>query len=416
MPLAALSIFVFSLTAAICAVLLVNRLTIHITRGKTAELTRFAAGAALLAPAWLIEALNALPAIHAGPLSLLFAPFSASWYAEHLLLIAATFLLVTYTWHYISLRLLPQFYLSVVAIGLVAFVLSTVIFTTVLFRSAEAQALQSIEADVKTFALALRELTDRTAFTAAAIAAREALVQAAQENSLDKASASLGDPIAAYSVAAAYVVNAGGEIILAQGTESNFGVSLASDPVVKRVLEGEVIGSPVLETGPENQAILIRAGSPLIRDGQVVGAVLVDTPLDIAFVDRIGHVTGLDVTVFAQQQLAATTLRDEAGQPIVPASMEDPALADTVLNQGKVFRSASTIAAKPYFIAALPITTIDDARIGALTAGLPAQTLIDNLTRSTRASFLTAFALLTIALAPFYAIARLLTKSVAEAR
>ncbi|MBI4022318.1 MAG: cache domain-containing protein [Candidatus Andersenbacteria bacterium] len=415
MPLAALFIFSLSLAAAICAALTVGRLIIHITRGRTSELTRFAAGAALLAFAWLIEAIDALPAIHASPLSLLFAPLGPAWYAEHLLLAAATFLLVTYTWHYISLRLLPQFYLSMVAIGLVAFVLSTVIFTTVLFRSAEAQALQSIEADVRTFALALQELTDRTAFTAAAMA-REALVQAAEQNSADKAASALGDPITAYSVGAAYVVNAGGELILAAGAERTFGVSLASDPVVKRVLEGEVIGSPVLEDGPENQAMLIRAGSPLIRDGQVVGAVLVDTPLDIAFVDRIGQVTGLDVTVFAQQQRAATTLRDDAGQPLVPASMEDPALADTVLNQGQVFRSASTIAAKPYFIAALPITTIDDARIGALTAGLSAQTLIDNLARSTRASFLTAFALLAIALAPFYVIARLLTKSVAESR
>lgn len=414
MPPAALSIFLLSLVAAASAALLVGRLITHITRGRTRELKRFAAGAALLIPAWLLEALAALPAVHAGPLSLLFAPFGPAWYAEHLLLVAATFLIITYTWHYISLRLLPQFYLSQVAIGLTAFVLSTVIFTAVLFRSAEAQALQSIEADVKTFALALHELTDRTAFTAAAIAAHEALVQAAEQNSEAKAAAAIGDPIARYAVSAAYVINAGGELVLTQGAESAFGTSLAADPVAKRVLEGNVIGSPILEAGPESPVLLIRAGSPLVRDGRVVGAVLVDTPLDTAFVDRVGEVTGLDVTVFAQQHRAATTLRDETGQSLVPASMEDPALADAVLNQGKTFRRASTLASRPYFIAALPITNIDDARIGALTAGLPAQTLVDSLARSTRTSFLTAFALLAAALAPFYAIARLLSNSAAD--
>lgn len=410
MGTAALAIFLLSLVAAASTALLLSRLIVHITRGRTRELSRFALSTVLFILIWLLEAANALPAVHAGPLSLLFTPFGPAWYVQHLLLITATFLLITYTWHYISLRLLPQFYLTQVAIGLSAFVLSTVIFTAVLFRSAEAQALSSIEADVKTFALALRELTDRTAYTAAAIAAREALVEAAAQNSEAQAAAALGDPIALYTVSAAYVINAGGELIVTQGAESVLGTSLAADPVAKRVLEGNVTGSPILDEGPESPSLLIRAGSPLVRDGRVVGAVLVDTPLDTAFVDRVGEVTGLDVTVFAQQHRTATTLRDDAGQSLVPASMEDPDLADTVLNQGQTFRRASTLASRPYFIAALPITNIDEARIGALTAGLPAQALVDSLARSTRTSFLTAFALLAAALAPFYAIARLLTK------
>src|SRR3990167_8745242 len=163
MPLATLGVAALDLIAVVAAVVLIIRLFIHITRGKTKELTLFAWAAGFFAVAWLVEAINQFPQVHQGVFTLIFAPFGIAWFIEHLALIVATGLAVQWTWHYISLRLLPQFYLSVVAIGLTAFVLSTVIFIAVLFNSASDQALESIEADVKTFALALSELKDRTA-------------------------------------------------------------------------------------------------------------------------------------------------------------------------------------------------------------------------------------------------------------
>lgn len=406
----------FAMASVIAALGLIARLIFHIKRGVTHELKMLAFAFLLLTLAWLVAALDTLPAIHAGSLTLIFEQFGIAWYVEHGLLIIGIGLLLRWTWHYISLRLLPQFYLSVIAIGLTSFVISTVIFTSFLFRTAEAQALRNIEADVKTFALVLQELTDRTSFVAAAIAARETLITAAQVNNQEESGKNLGDPIADYDVAAAYVLNAGGELLSSVGTESIIGQSFAHDPVTQRVLKGEVVGSPLLEQGAEAPTILIRSGSPLVRDGQVVGAVLVDTPLDTAFVDRMHTITGLDVTIYAQQHRVATTRRDSDGRPLVPAMMEDQTLADITLNQGKVFSGSSSFASLPYFVAALPFTNVDEERIGALVAGLPAQQLFDALLRGTRMSFLIAFGLLAGALGPFYFIAKFLAGSTATAR
>jgi len=294
-------------------------------------------------------------------------------------------------------------------------VLSTVIFTTVLFGNAESQALRSIEADVKTFSLALSELTDRTTFTSAAIAARGELVAAAKDNNHDQANSALGDPITDYNVSAAYVLNAGGELITSLGTENIFGESFAQDPVASHVLTGQLTGSPILQPGPESPTIVLRAGTPLVDGGEVVGAILVDTPLDTAFVDRVSGVTGLDVTIFAQNNRVATSLRDDEGRPLVPATIEDEKLADTTLHQGQVFTGSSTFGSLPYFIAAIPLTDTDEVRIGILAAGLPQQELLDSLKSGTQTSFLVAFALLTLALAPFYYIAKFLAKSSSQA-
>jgi hypothetical protein len=251
---------------------------------------------------------------------------------------------------------------------------------------------------------------------AAAITAREKLITAAQENNPQISSEQLGDPIADYEVSAAYVLNAGGELLATSGTESIIGQSFAHDPVAQRVLKGKITGSPLLESGVEAPTIIVRSGSPLVRDGQVVGAVLVDTPLDTAFVDRVGTITGLDVTVYAERNRAATTLRDSDYRPLVPTIIEDQVLADLTLNQGKVFTGSSTLASLPYFMAALPLTNVDNERIGVLAAGLPAQQLINALMYGTRMSFLIAFGLLAAALGPFYFIAKFLAKSASEAR
>ena len=416
MTLPELTIFIATLLGAIIGLGLIARLIAHITRGQTKELKTLAAAMALLVPAWLLEAINALPSVHSGFLAIIFEPFGLAWYVEHFLILAGVALLVIWSWHYITLRLLPQFYLAVVAIGLTSFVLSTVIFTTVLFNTAEQQALKSIEADVRTYALVLSELTDRTIFTSAAIGARGGLISAAQDNNSDQAKDELGDPITDYKVSAAYVLNAGGEIITTIGAESIIGQSFAQDPVAIRVLKGELAGSPILQPGPEAPAIIIRAGTPLVNDGQVVGAILVDTPLDTAFVDRVGNVTGLSVTVYAEQALVATTLRDDNGRPLVAATIEDPEIINTTLHQGNVFAGTSTLASKPYFVAAIPLTNIDGVRIGALAAGLPEQELLDALKAGTQTSFLVAFGLLLLSLAPFFFLAKFLAKSASEAR
>jgi methyl-accepting chemotaxis protein len=411
-----LVVFILSAASVVSTIALLGRLFVHVTRGQTKELKLLAYSLAILALAWLLETFSILEIANKGVLSLMFESFGIVWYIEHVLLVISIVFLILWAWHYIVLRLLPQFYLSIVAIGLMAFVVSTVIFTSVLFRSAEEQALRSIEADAKTFALTLSELKDRAAFTGAAIAARESLINSAKDNNSEEAKKVLGDPISDYGVAAAFVFNAGGEIITSVGTENIIGQSFSTDPVVKRVLNGEITGSPILETGVETPSIIVRAGSPLISDGKVVGAVVVDSPLDVAFVDRVGEITGLDVTVYAEQHRTATTIRDEDGRPLAPALMEDERMIDITLNQGKVFRSTSTFASIPYFVAAIPLINIDEVRIGALAAGLPQQELLNALEKGTKTSFIVAFGLLVLALIPFFFIAKFLTKSIAEAR
>ena len=203
MTLPELTIFIATLLGAIIGLGLIARLIAHITRGQTKELKTLAAAMALLVPAWLLEAINALPSVHRGFLAIIFEPFGLAWYVEHVLILAGVALLVIWSWHYITLRLLPQFYLAVVAIGLTSFVLSTVIFTTVLFNTAEQQALKSIEADVRTYALVLSELTDRTIFTSAAIGARGGLISAVQDNNTAQATDELGDTITNYKYSAA---------------------------------------------------------------------------------------------------------------------------------------------------------------------------------------------------------------------
>jgi len=390
--------------------LVIGRLSAHIRRGLTKELKilRFAFITFFLA--WLIEFILLSPLTKLPQTSLILQSFGPAWYLQHILYIIAIGFTLRWAWHYISLRPLPQFYLSIIAIGLGSFVIATIVFTTVLFRAAENQALISIEADARTFALALNETTDRTTFVAAAIAGRDSLIQAALDNNSTAAKEALGNPVSDYTIGTAYVINRGGELLASRGSERAVGESFSNDPIAQRVFKGELHGAPLVVQEPETLGLTIRGGSPLVRNGQVVGAVVIDSPLDTAFVDRVGSVTGLDVSIYANTSLVSTTLRDDANRLLPPLTIEDAMLAKVVLENGNVFRGSTTVAAKPYFAAAIPIKDGSATPIGILSAGLPAQQLVNALADSTKTSFVTAFILLVLALPIFFLVARYLAK------
>jgi hypothetical protein len=410
MSITELSILLLYTLSALSAVILIVRLYLHISRGQTKELKGLVLSMIFLLIAIVISALDSIPLIHNGVLSMIFSKFNIAWYIQRVFFLVSFILLIRWAWHYITLRLLPQFYLTVTAIGLTAFVLTTITLTAVMFRQAEEQALRSLEADVRTFALTLSELKDRTALISSAIASRDALLSAAESSDGSTTADALGDPVGDFGLSATYVINAGGEVITSTGAESIVGQSFADDPIVAQVLTGKILSSPILQKDIETPSVIIRAGSPLVKDGEVIGAVIVDTPLDIAFVDRIGTVTGLDVIIYANEHRVATTLRDSNGQPLVAATIEDEQLKDIVLQQGKIFRSSSILNSRPYFIAALPIKNSNEENIGVLAAGIPAQDLVDSLATSTKTSFLATFILLILSLIPFHYIARFLTR------
>lgn len=363
-----------------------------------------------LAVSWLVTALRSFPSVRGGGLSVLAEPFGAFWVVARVAEMLGIVLLLRWTWGFLRFRLFPQLYLTVVGAMLSASVVAAIVLIVILVQRTQAQTLRALETNAHVFVFTLEELQSQITLVASALGNRSALVEAVAANDVGQIVTTLGNPVEEFRVGAVTVLNAGGEVVRSVGSELKEGESVSADPVAIRAFQGEGVSSPMLYEGPELSTVTVRAGAPLIKDGAVVGGILVDFPVDSVFLDRVKRLTGLEVVLHGRSRQAATTLRDASGRPRLGLVGEAVLLTEAVLNEGKTFLGSSLVGSEPFLVAGLPLLDVDNERIAALVVGLPEATFLRSIEASVRAALLSSLALMGISLVPLYGMARVITR------
>lgn len=363
----------------------------------------------LLVFGFLVESAHLVEPLHTEQATTLFSAFGISWYFEHISLAVGVLLFSHWIWLHIKHRVLPQVYMTVIAVGMLSFFFSTIIYTNILYSTTEQQALTAMEVNTRVMSLTLQDITEHTELAAAALAGQDTLARAVEENNAQDIHAALDNSLTTYQVARVYVINAAGEVLETEGGTINSGVSLSNDPLIATIISGKRAGAPTKDITDEAN-IVLRGGAPVVRNNIVVGAVIIDTPVDNALVDYISKTTGLSITIYADQQRIATTLRDATNRPLGPTAIEDPQIAHTVLERNSSFKGVSTIASRPYFVAAIPLADTSKKPIGIVLAALPESSLVNTLESTTLIGFTFASLMSVFTLIPFYIISKMLKK------
>ncbi|GAB1409873.1 methyl-accepting chemotaxis protein [Desulfovibrionales bacterium] len=141
-------------------------------------------------------------------------------------------------------------------------------------------------------------------------------------------------------------------MVLARGHSDKAGDIVKDQANVAKALQG------ITSVGVDPGAVIdysIRAASPLMLDGVIVGVVQLGVALsEPSFVDEIKAFTDLDVTIFKGDTRLVTTIMRE-GKRVVGTKMDNPVVLDTVLAKGELFLHTNTILGMPYETAYWPI-------------------------------------------------------------
>ncbi len=404
----ALSSWILYCASPLLAFVLAGRITYQATVKLERRRILLACAMLLFGLSWSITAVSLLPLGQTGLLSVLTEPFGLGWRIALALSGLASAVLLVWAWGFLHFRLFPQLYLTVVGTVVTAFVIATMSLSSQLVANSQQQTLRLLSTNVKVFAFSLEELKQKMSLVGNSIATRSALIAAVSLNNPAAIDTALGNPIKEFDISGVTVLNSGGEVVATLGTTMRLGESLSNNTMVQRAFRGETVSSIHNSRGSEFPTILVRAVAPLIETGKAVGALIVDFPVDTAYLDRIQELTGLEITVYGNETLSTTTLRDADGRPKIPGG--ESKLAQDILSATQVFQENAMLGHERFSVAGLPLTDSNQKRIGAIAVGISETELLRSLDQAATRTFIVSIALIVCSLLPLYAVARVIAR------
>lgn len=202
-----------------------------------------------------------------------------------------------------------------------------------------------------------------------------------------------------------------GEVILRAHS-----VTAKGDSIKEEKAGGEALkGNPYVTIEPTpTEKFSIRAAVPIYGPkNELIGAIITGFIIDSAFADKIKKNTGLEVTIYKEDTVQATTIFDPLGKTRnVGTKQTDSQVTEKVLREGSGFAARTTILSRPYLAAYLPLKNSEGGIIGMLQASRPQTEIVDTATATNRLTLLVTIIIVIMTLIPAYLIVKKITKEV----
>lgn len=147
------------------------------------------------------------------------------------------------------------------------------------------------------------------------------------------------------------------------------------DSIANQVNIREAIGGKSFVGIEEGKVVKlsVRAGAPLYDDkGVLVGAISTGYVISQnSIVDGAKKMFNAEFSLFLKDQRVATTLMDGSGKRLPEAPLNNPAITQTVLAEGKTFVGLSMVEGREYAVAYGPLIGANGKAIGLVFTGMP---------------------------------------------
>lgn len=155
----------------------------------------------------------------------------------------------------------------------------------------------------------------------------------------------------------------------AQGKAGDPAESIAGQAHIGQALQGKSFAG--LEEGRDIK-LLMCAGAPLYdRAGVLIGAVSTGYVLSKdAIVDKAKEMLGAEFTLFVGSEGVATTLTGTEGKPMRGAVLDNPAIEQTVLQEGRTYHGFHSVDQVRYTAFYAPLTGANGKVIGMVYTGI----------------------------------------------
>jgi len=343
----------------------------------------------------------------------LVAPFSFVWIAERVILIIAIYTLGRWVWWYLLKRLETQFFMILNTSILIIFLVITVSFSLATLNHIRADALEGLRSNAKVLAYTIDIKKAVVLADAQATAQIPEVIDAVVNSSRNTLANNLTTTLLAKELTKLTAVSDTGQVILRAHDIEYFGDSFSNDPLIQLALAGRETSSVDIIEETITPVVAVRASIPVWKGDQVVGAILMRSDIDNAFVDGVKEATGLDVSVYADNIRSATTFIAPNGKDrFVGIEEEDEKVKEKVLIEGQTFEGVVDILSVPYLAVFTPLKTFDGNPVGMLFAGRPQTSILQAAGRSIELTFIISAVLLVLSVVPAYKISRYISNQI----
>lgn len=331
--------------------------------------------------------------------------FGLAWILHHFFAVAAFIFILVYAWGYLRFELFTQIFGAFVMTSVFMFVFLAGVYTFLLMREMQRNALEGLRTNLATFEYSVESLQNQ-GLAAANIAAANSEIRGSLGNS-KRLSGVLGDQIVSSGVDFLVAVGDDGRILgRGEDPEATTG-SLSDNFVVAQALEGEGKSNLATRDWVNAPLVLIETSAPMLS-----GAIYTGYILDSAFVDGFKKGTGLDVTVYAGDIKSATTLVGADGvSRLVGARLINPRIQKNTLEKGEVYLGLSQVFQNEYVSAYGPFMNKEGNTLGMFFVGYPSTLLFAAAQTALSHTFYLTVILAVFSFIPAYVLAKFIEKN-----
>lgn len=337
------------------------------------------------------------------------APFGFFWIVQHLVLLVGVAILLHWVFGYLLKRIQTQLFMIFTSGILGIFLLTTISFTFLLLKNIQQATFDSLSTDSRVLAYALESKKSEVLSDAQVIAQNPDVIDAVVSENRKKLQSLTTAMVIAKKSSALHIVSSLGVVLVRGEDPERNGDSLSSDVLVKKAVSGESAVSVVTHDGVLAPDVAVSAAAPIKQNEVIIGAVLVSSAIDDAFVDGIKLATGLDVGIYGGNIRSATTfLAPDGKSRSIGTVQKTPSINSMVLSEGKSYTGSVLILNTYYLSSFVPLKNADNTPVGMFFVGKPEVSLLQTAGKSIEFTFIISVILLVLSVIPAYFVSRYL--------
>jgi hypothetical protein len=337
-------------------------------------------------------------------------PFGPLWILSNVFLFIGVAIIAKWVFQYLLERLQTEIFMIFNISVLIIFLITTVSFTGLLLVNLSQNALSHLVTDANVVQYAISSKQAET-LSDAEVVSQNPQLQTAITSSDRSVLKTLSTSILLAKKQSFLIIVASSGAVLMRGEDNEkIGDSLSGDSLFIRAMRGEKASSVATHDGPIAPVVSIRSAVPIVVAKQTIGVVIVGNDIDNAFVDGLKATTKLDVSVYANNVLSATTFIASDGKSrYIGVKEENKDVSKNVLIDGKNYSGELSILNVPYFAAFAPLKDVDGNPVGMLFAGEQQVSVIQAASSSIEYTFIIAVLFLLISILPSFLISKFIT-------
>ena len=316
-------------------------------------------------------------------------------------------LLAQWVWQFLQLRIRESLILLFVSVALFLSVVVTLAFSTILIAQITTETQSNLLTDAQVLSLDIDGLKEQSLAKTALVANDPLLKNAVANNDFASLSQIAEGDLETYNLGFLTVVDAQGNVLVRAHALSRRGDSLVGERALEEALKGNTF---VTVEDSAVEKLSIRAGSPLVQNKKIIGAVIAGYPLDNALVDNIKRVTGLDLFIYDKTTaVSATALATDGRTRMTGVELANQGVQTSVFSNEEPATAQVTFYGQPFLASYLPLVNGDDKVIGVISAAKPEQDILDIANSTNRLTLITVLIIMLILIIPIYLVTKRLS-------